>query len=68
LPEEPIGKKLQTIKDQRLSQARIKQAGMVPIGELRDKLPGAAPCTNLSRENGKGFQGEERWHGYAIYV
>jgi hypothetical protein len=68
LPEEPIGEKLQTIKDQRLSPAQIKQAGKVPIGELRNKLPGAAPCTCLLRESGKGFQGEERWQGYAIYV
>jgi hypothetical protein len=68
LPEEPIGKKLQTIKDQRLSLARIKQATEVPIGELRNKLPGAAPCTSLLRGNGKRFQGEERWQGYAIYA
>jgi hypothetical protein len=46
---------------------RIKQAGKVPIGDLRNKLPGAAPCTSRLRENGKGFQGEERWQGYAIY-
>jgi hypothetical protein len=69
LPEEPIGRKLQTIKAQGLSPAaRIKQAGKVPIGELRNKLPGAAPCTSLLRENRKGFQGEERWQGYAIYA
>jgi hypothetical protein len=68
LPEGSIGKNLQTIKDQRLSPARIKQAGEVPIGELRNKLPGAAPCTSLLRENRKGFQGEEPWQGYAIYA
>jgi hypothetical protein len=68
LPEEPIGEKLQTIKDQRLSPARIKQGGKVPIGELRNKLAGAAPRTGRLPEDGKGFQGVERWHGYATYV
>jgi hypothetical protein len=68
LPEGPIGTKLQTIKDPGLSQARIKESGKVPIGRLRNKLPGVAPCTSLLREKGKGYQGEERWQGYAIHV
>jgi hypothetical protein len=68
LPEKPIGKKLQTIKDQGLSPARIKQAGKVPIGELRNRLTGAAPRAGQLPENGKGFQGVELWHGYATYV
>jgi hypothetical protein len=68
LPEEPIGEKRQTIKDQRLSLARIKQAGKVPIGELRNKLPGSGALHQPVAQNGKGFQGEERWQGYATYA
>jgi hypothetical protein len=48
-----------SIKDQRLSQARIKQAGNVPIGEHRNKLPGAAPSAPACcLKTAKGFQGE----------
>lgn len=62
LPGELIGKKRATIKagdDQGRPRARIKQARQVPIGERRNKLPGAGPCTSLLREDGKGFEGED---------
>jgi len=68
LPEEPIGTKLQTIKDSGLSPGADQGVRKVPIQRLRNKLPGMAPCTSLLREKGKGYQGEERWQGYAIYV
>ena len=67
LPEESIGRLRTTNQAPATIPGRIKQAGKVPIGELRNKLPGAAPCTGLLRESGNRFQGEERWQGYATY-
>jgi hypothetical protein len=37
-------------------QARIKESGKVPIGKLRSRIPGVAPCTSLLPEKAKGMR------------